>query len=194
MEITAEQYEKIEVVPVVRTGFRVLKWKNYSVRRRGGGNVKIGFIDFQGLWEGKQFHRFPGFPSNRHFHGLLPSSLCRLLFLRPAEVYLIRRLGLQAWMGATIIEELDVLADSASGFADRVVSMQINLFVFDRAPEAFHKNIVTPAAFAVHADGDALLLQSAGEVDTGELAALIGVEDLGPAVLAQSLIESLQAK
>jgi integrase len=29
--------------------FRVLKWKNCSVRRRGGGNVKIGFIDFQGL-------------------------------------------------------------------------------------------------------------------------------------------------
>jgi hypothetical protein len=32
-------------------------------RRRGGGNVGIGFIDFQGLWEGgKQHHRFPGFP------------------------------------------------------------------------------------------------------------------------------------
>jgi hypothetical protein len=30
--------------------FRVFKWKDYSVsRRRGGGNVKIGFIDFQGL-------------------------------------------------------------------------------------------------------------------------------------------------
>jgi hypothetical protein len=22
--------------------------------RRGGGNVKIGFIDFQGLWEGRE--------------------------------------------------------------------------------------------------------------------------------------------
>jgi hypothetical protein len=29
--------------------FRVLKWKNCSASRRGGGNVKIGFIDFQGL-------------------------------------------------------------------------------------------------------------------------------------------------
>jgi hypothetical protein len=30
--------------------FRVLKWKNCSAsRRRGGGNVKIGLIDFQGL-------------------------------------------------------------------------------------------------------------------------------------------------
>jgi hypothetical protein len=29
--------------------FRVLRWKNCSANRRGGGNVKIGFIDFQGL-------------------------------------------------------------------------------------------------------------------------------------------------
>jgi len=30
---------------------------------RGGGNVGIGFIDFQGLWKGgKQSYRFPGFP------------------------------------------------------------------------------------------------------------------------------------
>jgi hypothetical protein len=30
--------------------FSVFKWKDYSAsRRRGGGNVKIGFIDFQGL-------------------------------------------------------------------------------------------------------------------------------------------------
>jgi hypothetical protein len=30
--------------------FRSFKWKDCSAsRRRGGGNVKIGFIDFQGL-------------------------------------------------------------------------------------------------------------------------------------------------
>jgi hypothetical protein len=29
--------------------FRVFGWKNCSANRRGGGNVKIGFIDFQGL-------------------------------------------------------------------------------------------------------------------------------------------------
>jgi hypothetical protein len=33
-------------------------------RRRGGGNVGIGFIDFQGLWEGRKNSTivFPGFP------------------------------------------------------------------------------------------------------------------------------------
>jgi hypothetical protein len=32
-------------------------------RSRGGGNVGIGFIDFQGVWEGRKTGlRFPGFP------------------------------------------------------------------------------------------------------------------------------------
>ena len=40
---------------------------------RGGGNVGIGFIDFQGLWEGrKTVLSFSGLSINRHFHGPLP--------------------------------------------------------------------------------------------------------------------------
>jgi hypothetical protein len=37
------------VAPFVWTGFSGFKWKRLFSRRRGGGNVKIGFIDFQGL-------------------------------------------------------------------------------------------------------------------------------------------------
>ena len=40
---------------------------------RGGGNVGIGFIDFQGLWEGwKTALSFSGLSINRHFHGPIP--------------------------------------------------------------------------------------------------------------------------
>jgi hypothetical protein len=39
----------LAVAPVVWTGSSVFKWKNCSASRRGCGNVKIGFIDFQGL-------------------------------------------------------------------------------------------------------------------------------------------------
>jgi len=36
-------------------------------------NVGIGFIDFQGLWEGrKTVLSFSGLSINRHFHGPLP--------------------------------------------------------------------------------------------------------------------------
>src|ERR1019366_176319 len=42
-------------------------------RRRGGGNVGIGFIDFQCLWEGRETApSFSGLSINRHFHGPLP--------------------------------------------------------------------------------------------------------------------------
>jgi hypothetical protein len=49
-----------ECVSLSRPGFED---KINPRRRRGGGNVGIGFIDFQGLWKGrKTAHRFPPFP------------------------------------------------------------------------------------------------------------------------------------
>src|ERR1039458_703861 len=72
--------------------------------------------------------------------------------------------------------------------------MQIALFVFDRAPETLDEDVVTPAPLAIHANGDPIFLEPPGEGFAGELTALIGVEDLRFAMLAQSLIESLQAK
>jgi hypothetical protein len=44
--------------------------------RRGGGNVGIGLIDFQGLWEGRETAlSFSSLSMNRHFHGLTLSPL-----------------------------------------------------------------------------------------------------------------------
>jgi hypothetical protein len=54
--------------------FRVLKWQNYSVSRRGGGNVKIGFIDFQGL-VGREENSSIVF---RPFHETGISTACRV--------------------------------------------------------------------------------------------------------------------
>jgi hypothetical protein len=68
-------------------------------------------------------------------------ALCRQLLLRSVEVYLIWRLGLQAGVRAAAIEELDILADPASGLANRVVGVQVHLFIFDRAPEAFNEDV-----------------------------------------------------
>ena len=52
-----------------RSGFLSFREEYIAIRRRGGGNVGIGFIDFQGLWEGRKtrtivfraFHK-PPFP------------------------------------------------------------------------------------------------------------------------------------
>jgi hypothetical protein len=43
-----------------------------------GGNVGIGFIDFQGLWEGgKTAPSFSGLSTNRHFHAVAPAACQR---------------------------------------------------------------------------------------------------------------------
>src|ERR1039457_311073 len=58
-----------ECVSLNRPGFEDLIHPRH---RRGGGNVGIGLIDFQGLWEGrKTAPSFSGLPTNHHFHGLL---------------------------------------------------------------------------------------------------------------------------
>src|ERR1019366_5505045 len=60
-----------ECVSLNRPGFEDLIHPRH---RRGGGNVGIGFIDFQGLWEGwKTAPSFSRLSTNRHFHGLLRS-------------------------------------------------------------------------------------------------------------------------
>src|ERR1035441_10174317 len=60
-----------ECVSLNRPGFEDLIHPRH---RRGGGNVGIGFIDFQGLWEGRKTGpSLSGLPTNRHFHGLLRS-------------------------------------------------------------------------------------------------------------------------
>jgi len=129
-----------------------------------------------------------------HFHGLfLIFSGCQS-FRLAVEVYLIRRLPIQAGMGSLLVEELDVTADAAPCCGDRFVSMQIDLFIFDGTPEAFDEDVVSPASLAIHADPDAFLLEPIRKRHTGELAALIGVEDLRFAVFAKSLIECLQAE
>lgn len=47
--------------------------------------------------------------------------------------------------------------------------MQIDLLVFNRAPESFDEHVVAPTALAVHADLDRALLQQASERLAGEL-------------------------
>ncbi len=54
-------------------------------------------------------------------------------------------------------------------------------------------NVVHAAAPAVHRDRDAGVREHIGEVCAGELATLVGVEDLGLAVAGQCLSQGLDA-
>ena len=77
---------------------------------------------------------------------------------------------------------------------DDKTGSEIDLLVLDRPPEPLDEDVVAPGTLAVHADGDAGLVQHAGEVVAGEPRALIGVEDLGPAMAGDGFLQRLDAE
>src|SRR6202167_2982821 len=97
-------------------------------------------------------------------------------------------------MGPSGIVEGQITTDRRTGLADAVVSSQINLLVFDAAPQPFDEDVVAPGALAVHADRDAVVGQHAGEGRARELRALVGVEDLGLAVASKRVLQRLDAE
>src|SRR5271167_488136 len=84
--------------------------------------------------------------------------------------------------------------DPGLRLGDAGISVEVDLFVFQTAPQPLDEDIVHAAALAIHADRDAALFEDAGELCAGELAALVRVEDFGLAVLCQRLLQSLDAK
>ena len=96
------------------------------------------------------------------------------------------------WPAAVV--ELHVGAQIDLRLRYRVVSLEIDLLVFDGAPESFHEYIVAPAALAIHADPDAVLLEQGSEFGASELAALVRIEDPRTAIPGKGLVERLDTK
>ena len=86
------------------------------------------------------------------------------------------------------IVEIEIASDPVACRAHAIVSVQVDLFVFHAAPQPFDKHVVAPGTLAVHADGDVVFRLHAPERQTRELRALIRVEDVGLAVLRQSIL------
>src|SRR5580693_5392814 len=89
-------------------------------------------------------------------------------------------------MRASLIVEVQIAADRSTCIADAFISSQIDLLVFDGAPQPLDEHIVPPSAFAIHADRDALFSEDAGEGRAGELRALIGIDDRGLTVMSKA--------
>ena len=83
-------------------------------------------------------------------------------------------------MRGLAVVEVQMTADRSAGLADAVVGSEIDLLVFDRAPEPLDENVVPPCSLAVHADGDGLPQKEAGDVGAGDLAAIKGQEAFDP--------------
>ena len=89
------------------------------------------------------------------------------------------------------VVELQISAQAFPSLRDAVVGTQIDLFIFDRPPEPFDKDVIPPCPLAVHADLDVGILQRRDEVYGGELAALVRIHDLWFAIAAHRLFQSI---
>ena len=76
---------------------------------------------------------------------------------------------------------------------DRLISLDINIVIFERPPEPFDKDVINGSASAVHADRDLGIFQDLDELGACELTALIRVKDLRRAVL-QRFFKTLDAE
>ena len=82
--------------------------------------------------------------------------------------------AVKARMWPSAIVELEVAPDRSASLRDAVVGVQIDLLVFDAAPQSLDEHVVAPGALAVHADRNAVAGEHAGEGRPGELRALVG--------------------
>src|SRR6266478_10031021 len=97
-------------------------------------------------------------------------------------------------MRSAAIVEIEISANRVPRLADALVGVQIDLLVFDAAPQPLDEHVVAPGAFTVHADGDAVVGKHAGEGRAGELRTLVGVEDVRSAVTSQSILQGLDTE
>ena len=97
-------------------------------------------------------------------------------------------------MLALLIIEAEPGTNPGLGHGNARIGVEVDFLVFEAAPQPLDKDVVHAAPLAVHADGDLVALQGVSEVVAGELAALVGIEDLGPAVVRERFLERLDTK
>ena len=92
-----------------------------------------------------------------------------------------------------MVVELEIPVQATDRFSNRAVIFEIHLLPLDRTPQPLDKGIIERPTAPIPTNLNACLFQPAGVGATGELAALIGVENLGLAHL-QRRVEGLQTE
>ena len=97
-------------------------------------------------------------------------------------------------MGTLIVVEVDPIVDNLSGCEAIGQFKEIDGLIFEGAPQAFNENVVHATTPAIHRDFDFCIFEHSGKVGAGELAALIGIENLRFAVSGQGFMQSFNAE
>src|SRR5947208_14433507 len=106
---------------------------------------------------------------------------------RLAEVSLIWCSPAERLMRTSQIIPVEELAKAALLFNAVGRWAQVDPFVLHGPPQALDEDVVVAAPASIHADLDSVILQHVGELVTGELRALISIEDAGLAEPGEGL-------
>ena len=122
--------------------------------------------------------------------------LCDLAQRDPSEIYVGWGVPVKGRMLADVVVPLHERRDSAAALGDALVSADVDVLLLEGPPEPLDEYVVVGAAAAVHAQAGraAFPVEDAGELSRRVLAALVRVEDLGPAVPVYRLAEGLLAE
>ena len=80
------------------------------------------------------------------------------------------------------VVEIHVVLNPEAQLRQTAILLDLDIFVLQRPPEAFHSDIVPAVSASIRADLNHLPFQFGNELFAGELAALIRIEDLRSAV------------
>jgi hypothetical protein len=94
-------------------------------------------------------------------------------------------------MTAIRVVPSDVLSDILAGLTDRFVGSQIDALVLHGPPDSLDKHVVSPCATTIHRQPCATAQDEVNEFLSGELAALIGVDDVWCAEPVECFLQCL---
>ena len=72
--------------------------------------------------------------------------------------------------------------------------MKINMLILDSSPQSLNKYVISPGAFAIHADVDVIVLEDIDKRIAGILATPIRVEYSGFAIAVYRFFQSIDTK
>ena len=97
-------------------------------------------------------------------------------------------------MLAFLIVEAEPGANAGLGLGNRRIGVEVDFLIYQASSQPLDENVVHVADLGVHADHDTVLLEGAGEVVAGELAALIGIEDFWRTIALERFLERLDTE
>src|ERR1700756_3822917 len=87
------------------------------------------------------------------------------------------------------VVKLEPRGDADVRLAAVSIALQVDVLVFEGAPQSLDEHVVHPSAAAVHRDAHTGGRQRGGEGGTGKLTALGGIEDLWSAKARERLLK-----